>query len=181
MSPSDESPAVRKKSSEKIVVGQLGAPYGVRGWLHVRSFTEPAENLFQYQPLYLNQAGAWQTVELLNRRVHRGGYVVQLAGVDDRDVAARYAKQNLAIDAATLPGLDANEVYWRDLIGMRVVNVDGEPLGEVSDLLETGAHDVLVVQTPGLKGERLIPFTDPYLEEIDKDAGCVRVNWQADW
>jgi 16S rRNA processing protein RimM len=77
-----------------------------------------------------------------------------------------------------MPEADEDEYYWDELIGLEVVNIQGEALGRVTGLLETGAHDVLQVQGERL---RLIPFVEAYIQSVDLAAGKIVVDWGLDW
>ena len=78
-----------------------------------------------------------------------------------------------------MPAAKAGEVYWLDLEGCEVINRDGDSLGVVSHLLETGANDVLVVQNGG--EERLIPYVGDFIDEVDLEHKVIRVDWDKDF
>ena len=166
------------KSSSVVVIGTIGAPFGVQGWLHVKSYTTPAHNILAYRPWQLKRGGQWRMVEA-EARAHRDGFIARLDHVVDRDAAARLAGAEIGVDSTMLPEPDTDEYYWRDLIGLNVRNLAGERLGEVSRLLPTPAHDVLVVVDAG--GELLIPFVGNAVVEVDTAAGWLVVDWQRDW
>ncbi len=164
-----------------IVVGKLGSPYGVRGWLHVKSFTSPADNLLNYSPWALSRGGnEWQPVVLEGCRAHKSGFVAKFEGVDDRDAAATLTATLVGVARQSLPEAAADEFYWRDMEGCAVVDRTGAALGRVHGFLETGAHDVMVVQ--GAAGdETLVPFAARYVTEVDLEARRIVVDWQSDW
>src|SRR5690606_14411485 len=116
--------------------------YGVKGWLRIYSYTEPRDNILQYNPWQLRLPDGWRSVEVLAGRSHGKGVIAQLAGCEDRDQAARWVEAEIAVRRAQLPATPEGEYYWRDLVGLRVVNTEGEVLGVVDHLLETGANDV---------------------------------------
>ena len=72
-----------------------------------------------------------------------------------------------------------DEFYWVDLVGMSVINRDNITLGKVKNLIETGAHDVLVVH--GEYGEKLIPFVSHYIDNVNKDTQQIQVDWGLDY
>ena len=151
----------------------------MRGWVRVYSYTRPRENILGYSPWYLKGAGDWRPRELAAGRRHGKGVVARLAGCDDRDQALQLVGAEIAIRREQLPEPEAGEYYWRDLQGLRVVNRDGEMLGVVDHLIETGANDVLVVSG---ERERLIPFVmGQVILEVDLDAGLMRVDWDRDF
>lgn len=169
-----------------IVVGKIGAPHGVRGWVKIQSFTELAGNLLDYDPWYLSKEQEkgektqdWQVAELLEAREHGKGLVAHFKGCNDRDAVAELRDRLIAVHRDQLPEPAAGEYYWIDLEGLRVENLDGISLGTVSHLMETGANDVLVVQG---ERERLIPYVQgPIVKEVDIEGGVIRVDWSPDY
>ena len=166
-----------------VVVGRVGSPYGVQGWVNLQSFTSPVENLLTYTPWYLaSTEGDWRVVEVLERRAHKKGFIAQFAGVADRDAAARLNGSMIGVSRQALPATPEDEFYWRDLVGAEVGDTNGAVLGVVDTLMETGANDVLVVMTPAAdEAQMLIPFVDPYVQRVDVDGARIVVDWQADW
>jgi 16S rRNA processing protein RimM len=159
-----------------VVVGKIGAPYGVRGWVKVHSFTEPGDNLFGYPLLMQEHSVTWRPLQIEEFKVHGDGFVAKLAGVEDRDQAALITNAEIAVLRENLPELDSEEFYWNDLIGLTVINQDNIELGNIEDYFETGANDVIVVK--GENGSHLIPFVpDMYVLDIDLSTKQMRVQW----
>ena len=161
-----------------IHVGRINGLFGTRGWVKVFSHTRPRENLLTYNPWFLRAEGEWQAFEVMEARQHHGGVIARLGDVDDRDKAAVLVRRDVAITREQLGPAPPNDFYWADLVGLRVVNRDGEELGRVSSLMETGAHDVLRVE-----GDReyLIPFVrNVYVLSVDLTGGEMRVDWHID-
>ena len=173
--------AAAPASAEVVAIGQVGAPYGVRGWLHIVSFTAPPSNLLNYQPWQLRLArGAdawdcWRPCALEAVKAHGEAYVASFADIQDRGAAVRLAGAQIGVPASSLPPLQEDEFYWRDLIGLRVLNQNGEDLGVVERLLPAGGHDVMVVRGAA---ELLIPFVDVYVTDVRLDEGCIRIEWE---
>ena len=161
------------------MVGRIGRPYGVRGWVHVTSFTEPGDNILTYAPWLRNVRGKWEPIGLETVRRHLDGYVACFRGVENRNAAARLNHTEIAVPRDVLPMPAPDEFYWRDLVGLAVTTRQGAELGAVKSLISTGPHDVLVVAGPE-GDEHLVPFVEPYLVEVDLDAGIV-VDWQEEW
>lgn len=180
------SKEMNSSKTKYLIVGKIGAPYGVRGWLKLYSFTEPADNLLDYDPWYTHptsSAGAdnsdWVIAPVNEVKTHGKGFVAKFKGADDRDAAARLTGQVIAIRSEQLPPSAEGEYYWGELQGLTVLTVDGVSLGVVDHLLETGANDVLVV-----KGDRkrLIPYVlGPIVKNVDLEAGTMQVDWDADF
>lgn len=154
--------------------------YGVRGGLRVYSYTEPRENIVRYSPWHVRTGAGWQEMAVRDGRAHGKGVVVWLEGCTDRDAAAQLVGADVAVRRSQLPELPAGEYYWTDLIGLRVTSQSGAPLGIVVSLMETAAHDVLVVASDGQ--ERLIPFVmGRVVQDIDLAAGAMTVDWEPDY
>lgn len=163
---------------KRIVVGEIAGVYGVRGWVRIRSFTDPVANLLDYQPWVLGDGERKQQVTLVDGRVHGPGLIARIAGIEDREAAAALHGELISVDREQLPET-RGEVYWADLEGLQVVTVDGVQLGRVDHLLETGANDVLVVRG---ERERLIPFVrDRVIRDIDLGNRCLTVDWDPEF
>ncbi len=180
-----------------VVVGRIQGPYGIKGWVHVASFTDPKENIRSYSPWRLGRqpdTADWRAAEVENIRPHKQGYVAKLRGIDDRNGADAAKGLLIGVPEASLPKPDSGEYYWRDLIGAEVLNADGAILGRVASLIETGAHDVLVIEATDGSADRadntsdtsdtpevddiLIPFHPNYVLGVDQTARQIRVDWQ---
>lgn len=163
-----------------VVVGKIGAPYGVRGWVKIHSFTEPLSNLFAYPLLLETHKEGWQPIEIEQYKEHGDGYIAKFVDVEDRDQAALITNAQLAVYRESLPELEPEQYYFADLFGLKVYNQDHIELGLVVDFFATGANDVMLVQ--GAKKEYLIPFVlDMYILEIDLTAKIMRVDWDAEF
>ncbi len=176
----------------KAVVGKLTAVYGIKGWVKVYSYTEPAEKIFSFQPWFLvgNEGGKSMTVVIDDHRPHGKGLIAHIKGVDDRDQAALYCQRQITVDMGELPALPEGEYYWQQLKGLKVMSVyggrDNAPLllGRIGDLMETGANDVMVVvpcENSIDQRERLLPYVDAYVLEVDLDAGTMLVDWDPEF
>lgn len=174
---------------DPVVVGRTATVYGIKGWLKVRSYTEPMDNLLGFENCFIQRQGQWQPVEVEAGREYGKGLLIKLRGVDTPEDARLYAGCDLAVATEELPPLEPDEFYWRELEGLRVfVDVPERgrlALGRVDHLLETGANDVLVVQGDEHsidRRERLIPYLpEQVVLEIDLEAGTLLVDWDPDF
>lgn len=165
--------------SRWIRVGEIVAPYGVRGWVKVRAHTDPPQNILSYRPWRLERAGGALDLEVVEGRVHGSGIVARFQGVGDRDGAERLCGTVITVPRAALPPAEEGTYYWADLIGLRVFTLTGQDLGVVTGLMETGANDVLIVQG---ERERLVPFVvGPYVRSVRLEAGRIEVDWDPDF
>lgn len=163
--------------SERIVVGQIGSPYGVQGWLKIQSYTEMTGNILSYAPWYIqNDSDDWRAIEVLSGREHGKGIIVKFSGIDSPEQARLLTGKKIAVNRSQLPPLKRDEYYWSDLKGLTVVNQNGETLGKVIYLIATGANDVLVVD--GIK-KQAIPFLlNKTVTRIDLEKKVIYVDWE---
>ena len=165
-----------------IVLGRVVAPYGVRGWLKIKPFADDPQGWGSMSRIWLGvdaEGDRWQAFDLETLRAHGASWVAKLAGIDDRAAAEVLDGQFVGAPRGQLPSNEGDEYYWADLVGLDVVNEQGEPLGKVDSLLETGAHQVLVVKNG--EAERLLPFVEQVVRSIDLAGNRILVAWQLDW
>jgi len=169
---------------EYVAVGRISGVYGVKGWVKIYSYTRPRQNILNYSPWYLKQGKTFRPVELQDGRLHAGGIVAHLVGCNDRDMARELLNTEILISRQQLPVLDEG-FYWADLMECRVLTQDGVDLGQVVQMLETGANDVLVVQQQ-ISGsepqERLIPFIlEDVIISVDLAGNVITVDWDPEF
>lgn len=174
-------------------MGRIVAPYGVLGWLKVVPDTEVLDGLKAYKTWWVGKAPDWQEYQLKKVKVHNDLLLVKLDAVDDRDVAFNLKGKQVAIPKAQLPATEDDEYYWADLIGLNVQNQGNVYFGKVSDVLSTGANDVLVIRPDNdedaqqvLKPaaevkERLIPFIADVVKTVDIAKQMMVVDWEEDY
>jgi 16S rRNA processing protein RimM len=161
-------------STDSLELGRIGAPYGIKGWVHVHSFTNPPEKLLKYRSWSLKDS----IVNVVEGRLQGNGLVARLEGIENRDQAARLQGSIISVARSVLPKLRKREFYQADLIGLSVANRAGVALGEVSHFVETPGGDVMVVRgEAGL--EHWVPATKAHLSKVDLAAGQVVVDWPA--
>lgn len=171
------------KEEKEIILGKIGAVYGVKGWLKVHSFTDETDAILDYFPWSLKLGNKIQSVDVTDWRKHNKGLIVKVAGLDDRDRAQALVGSEILVNEAALPELPEGEFYWRDLIGMTVVTTQGYDLGKVSEMMETGANDILVVKANPNDGfgkkERLIPYLyEQVIISVNAETKQICVDWE---
>ena len=167
-----------------IVLGRIVAPFGVHGWLRVRPFGDDPEAWRKMPQWWLAAdaeapAASWKPHALQAVRLHGDGVVAKLAGIDDRDASEALGNCYVGAPRELLPAPARVEYYWSDLIGLAVVNGQDKALGRVTSLIETGAHQVLVIVDG--ECERLLPFVGHVVREVHVAEGVIRVEWDSDW
>jgi 16S rRNA processing protein RimM len=140
--------------------------------------TELIDGLLEYQIWSIGKGTDWREVKLKSGKVHNDVLVVKLEGINDRDAAFACKGQQVAVPRELLPILDEDEVYWSDLIGLDVKNLQGIDFGKIADVFDTGANDVIVV-----KGdvERLIPYSAQTVIEVNIAQQSMLVDWDEDY
>ncbi len=176
--------------ADAIEVGRLGDAWGIRGWLKVVPFSPDPEALFSSKRWYLQPpdkgSRSFDGTLLLRVREakeHAGGVVAQADGVDDRDAAQSLRGARVFVPRSSFPTTTPDEYYWVDLIGLLVVNRQGEFLGTVNELLRATAQTVLVLQyaVGDTMQERMIPFVAAFVDAVDLEGKLITVDWQADY
>lgn len=163
-----------------VVMGRVVGGQGLQGWVKVQTFTEHLDSLLDYDIWYLgNDKQPWRKFKVQECNLHTKVLVAKLEGISDRTEADKCKGLLVAVPRSSLPAQAENEYYWSDLIGMKVVNLQGDALGTVESLIETGANDVLCVRNEA--GEILIPFLAHVVEQVSLDEKLIRVDWQADY
>jgi len=163
-------------------MGRVVAPYGIKGWIKVQPFTQRQGDLLDFPLWWVGLDGAWQSRSIEVAKVHGATVVAKLEGVADREQAAALQGMRIAVSRDDFPEPAAGEIYWADLIGLKVVNVAGVVLGTVSRVVETGANDVLVVEEQVNGGrERLLPYIAPVILQVDAAGGTITVDWGVDY
>lgn len=163
---------------ERVIIGKVGGTYGVKGWMHIQSFTDPIDNILAYDSLDFRLRNGWKTLNIANGKLHGKGIVLQVEGCATPEAAKQYTHCELAVFRDELPELGDNEYYWRDLQGMQVVAEDQTSLGVVEYMFATGSNDVMVVKG---EQEHLIPFIPQSIVNVDEEQGIITVRWDPDF
>lgn len=177
------------QDAKRITLGQIGAVYGVKGWLKIHSNTHPIENILDYPSWTISLNGQTKTIVIDEARLHGKGLIAHIKGCDDREQARLYCGWEISVDASELPDLDDDEIYWHQLESLDVFsrnsNGDNVLLGKVAYMMETGANDVLVIRPS--KGsvdqrERLVPWVlDQFVLDVNPEKGFIRVDWDPEF
>ena len=184
------------KSSDLLVVGVITQAYGIKGWVKIKSFTEPESHILSYKQCVLEQNGQRRSIEIEQGRPQGKALAIKIKGVDDRNQSELLRKAQLLIAKEQLVALDDDEYYWHQLEGLAVyssysdaestVQVEPVLLGRVSHLMATGSNDVLVVKGKSAKDgidqrERLIPYRPEVIKKIDLEASSIEVDWDPEF
>jgi len=152
-------------------MGRVAGSYGVRGWIRV-----------QRPEVALADCGRWwiggQEYPVEEMKEHSGALLAKLGGIDSREAALKLKGSEVAVRRESLPAPEQGTYYLADLVGLEVVNEQGQALGVVKRMFSNGAQDVME-----LAGDRtrLLPWVAAVVKEVDLPNRQVKVEWGADW
>ena len=152
-------------------MGRVAGSYGVRGWIRV-----------QRAEAALAECGRWwiggQEYPVEEMKEHAGTLLAKLAGIDHREAALKLRGSEVSVRREALPAPEQGKYYLTDLVGLEVVNEQGQALGVVRRIFSNGAQDVMEVAGDRT---RLLPWVAAVVKEVDLPNRRVKVEWGADW
>jgi 16S rRNA processing protein RimM len=183
---------------DAIEVGRILDAWGVKGWFKIQPYSASPEALFSSKRWYLQppepRSGkgpakafeAFQGTVLLpvaEAKEHSDAVVARAHEVADRSAAESLKGARIFVPRSSFPSTAQDEYYWVDLLGLTVINREGQALGSVKDLLSTGPQTVLVIanEQEGKTHERMIPFVSAYVDSVDIAKREIRVDWGLDY
>ncbi len=169
-----------------VLVGYVSGAYGLQGWVRIKPYSADADALLHAKTWWLDKPD-FHDVEVMQSKDHSGDVVARLMGVAGREAAEALKGASVQISRSHFPALADDEFYWVDLLGLAVVNLQGETLGLVKDMMDNGAHPILRVEVPAIpdlekaQQELLIPFVDQFVKTVDRQAKKITVDWGLDY
>lgn len=155
---------------ERIAIGEVMRPHGVRGEVRVKPLTAHPERFLGLEKVYVGGV-RWR---VRGARLAGGEVILSLEGAETRDQAGALRGQLLEVDPEEVFPLPEGEYYWFQLRGLRVLTADGREAGTVVDVEANPAHDLLVVQRGGRRF--LVPAVRDLVREVDLAGGFLVVN-----
>jgi len=150
---------------DMICVGAISGSFGVRGEVRIKSFCAIPEDIATYSPLSSEDGAITYSLTLSGPIKH--GFSARLSGVTTKEQADALSGTRLYTARDRLPSLPDDEYYYTDLIGLDVFDTGGAQIGQVKDVKNHGAGDLLEVQTSTSSGTVLIPFTQIVVPTVD--------------
>jgi 16S rRNA processing protein RimM len=186
---------------DAVEVGRVVGAWGLKGWIKVQPFASDPQALFSSRRWFIKPpeegavkrpvaasaaaaAGFPALLKVSEAKEHGDVVVALVQEVADRDRAEALRGARVFVARSSFPTPDPDEFYWVDLIGLDVVNREGERLGTVAGLIDTGPHSVLrVASTPDAPAtdERLIPFVGAYVDDVSLAERRITVDWGLDF
>ena len=179
--------------NDLILLAYVIGAYGIKGWVRLKTYSQEAETLLRNAQWLVMPSKAspqsLQTYTVAETKWHQQDLLVFFENIQSRTDAENLKGAQIFLRRSDFPKPNQDEYYWIDLIGLAVVNREGQALGSVADLLDTGAHSVLRVIQPEESGadgktvehERLIPFVAAYIDEVSLPERRITVDWGLDF
>jgi len=166
-----------------LILGRISSVFGIKGWIKCVSHSRPRENIFSYPTWFVRKnKGQWQEIKVEAGKPQGKTLVAKLAGIETREDAEAWVGADIAISREMLPDTDKDDFYWVDLIGLKVVTIEGDLIGTVIRLMETGSNDVLVVKDDDSREEHLIPWVmEQFIKQVSLSEGQITVDWDTDF
>lgn len=171
-------------SKRRMVLGRIRTAVGLAGWVKVESYTDPADNILNYQVWQAHGSQGWRELRVKNSRWSGHELQVQFEGVADRNAAELLRNTDVGVFRHELPPPAAGEYYWDDLLGLAAVTVKGEPLGKLDYFLDSPAHPFMVlkgVDASQQPVEHLVPLVKGRIQSVDFAKGEMVLDWTLDW
>ena len=160
---------------ETILLGKVVATHGIKGQLRIASYSGELENILALRSLMLKGPnGEMETFEVAASAIHGKKVLISLKKYSTINEVLHLVGRELYIRREQLPELSEGEYYWCELLGLKVVTSQGEPLGELTEIIPTGSNDVYVVTSGGK--EYLIPALEDVILDINLDDGVMTVS-----
>jgi len=178
---------MRKNSSVDLslflLIAKIGKTRGLKGEFFLRSFAQNSETLFSFKKFYALSSSSMQEVHFEFMKQSNANIIAKLKSINDIDEIKAFGQKEIFILKSELPKLEVNEAYWFELEGMQIINLEGCILGEVQEVNNFGASDVLAVKSHNKqKKNLLIPFIkNRVIISINKSENSILVDWQEDY
>ena len=162
-------------SEQIVLIGKIQATQGIRGQLRVIPFAGDASSISRLESVMVKSpTGAMERFPVVSAKAHGKRVILTLQSFDNINQVLHLVGREIYADRGALPELPSDEFYWSDLLGLQVATKDGEELGELVDIIETGSNDVYVVKLDGR--EILIPALEDVVVAVDLAAKRMTVS-----
>jgi 16S rRNA processing protein RimM len=178
-----------------IELGVVQDAQGLQGQIKVRPHSSDPVTLLSSKELWLSliprqsaavtpsrEQTSLKLYKVKQAKMHSGNVVIALDGVTDRDQAEALKGARILVGRNVFPRAENDSYYWVDLVGCKVINLQGESLGEVIEVNDNGAHGIIVLGNPETNVVmQLVPFVKEVVQSVDLPNKLITLDWQADW
>lgn len=183
---------------DAVEVARVQDAWGIKGWLRVQPHAADPQALFSSRRWFLQPPAGKprpkdapplpRLLHVTLVKEHGDGIVASVREVADRNGAEALKGARIFVSRQSFPSTDDGEYYWVDLIGLEVVNREGEPLGTVAEMIDTGPHCVMRLEQASTDAagkartvERMIPFVAAYIDGVDLPGRRITADWGLDY
>lgn len=159
---------------EMLRVGVITTTHGVRGEVKVYPTTDDAERFLELEEIWLDTGKERLPLKIQNVKFFKNMVILKFEGYDDINAVQAWRQKDLLVTREQAVELQEDEYFIGDLIGLHVEDEEGNALGVLRDVLETGANDVYLVSRPGEK-DLMLPAIKECIRKVDLEAGIMRV------
>lgn len=160
---------------EFLEVGKIINTHGLRGEVKIATWTDYPEDFEEIGKVYVKTKSGDEVLTITNVKYQKNNIIVKFKEIADINEAEKYKNLIVRADRNDLPELEEGAHYIADLIGLDVVDEDGELLGKLVDVFNTGANDIYDVKRDGKKN-LLLPVIDEVVKNIDLQTGKITVH-----
>jgi 16S rRNA processing protein RimM len=165
-------------NQDYILVAKFKRTHGIRGHIKLHSYTDPITNLLNY-PLYIkkNENAEFTQLKIASCRQNNDEIIIKINNLDNPEDAAKLTNQLIYTTRDAIPDADTDEEYWIDIVGCNVYFNEQE-FGTVTEVMETGANEVLVIKHGD--NEYLMPYINDAIGKVDVKAKKIELLWHPD-
>ena len=156
-------------------VGVISSTHGIRGEVKVFPTTDDPARFKKLKQVILDTGKEDMELEITGVKFFKNMVILKFKGIDDMDTANKYRQKSLYVTRENAVKLEKNEYFIADLIGLAVSSEEGEDLGFINDVLQTGANDVYVIKKTG-EEDLLLPAIKDCVKEVDIEGGKMVVH-----
>ena len=157
--------------TDLIEIARISGPHGLKGKIKIIPFGDSFKRFLRYTHLIIGKNGS--PLEILSAQNRRSFYIIEIAGFTNISQVEPLKGETLFIKREQLEEPEEDEYYWRDLLGLKVIDIQGAVLGEIVDIFSTGSNDVYVVDK---SKQYFIPATKDVIKEISLEKGCITID-----
>lgn len=157
-------------------VGTIVNTHGIRGEVKIMAITDFAQDRFKKgADLLIDTKQGRIPVKVQSSRLHKNMWLVLFVGVTNINEIEKYKGDDVYIEGTARPELEDDQYYYDEIIDSTVVDLYGNKIGVVKEIMETGANDVWIVQRDG-QSDALIPMIDDVVKSVDVDAKLITID-----